>query len=63
MFTYFFLKTIKESLLAGKSIDLEKLYAQILPSVQKTARLKNVEQTPVLLSGTSASKFKDIRMQ
>ena len=59
MFTYFFLKTIKETLVAKKILDLQSIYDQIITSVKNTARLKNVEQAPVLLngSGTNASKI------
>ncbi|GFO56974.1 hypothetical protein GMSM_39810 [Geomonas sp. Red276] len=58
LFTYYLLKGLKGEAAAGKdgSITVASLYRYLLPQVEKTARLQNVEQTPVITPGLATLK-------
>lgn len=51
VFTYYFLKAIKE----GRS-DIEAIYRYLKPLVEDTAKSQNVTQSPVLSKGSSESQ-------
>ena len=53
LFTYYFLKGLKGEADTAKKgyVTLEDLYTYLVPRVEKSARLMNVEQSPVVMPG------------